>query len=166
MGKGVFHGHKKVSVTYGDQPNIGDMVWIDQTTGLMYNYDAVRGKWLSAAKHTFEYARKGSAKGMYIPLLGDLDDTDDVYMSAKSSTIVSVFCRSRAGDKGMGFEIRKNGSMIYEFYYDDSNNRRFSNSNLDFDIESYDKIQVYIKKMGSGARNTVCRIETAWRYDV
>jgi len=166
MGKGVFEAHTRMPVTFGSTPSVGDMTWINPNTGLIFNYDDSRNKWLSAAKHKFEYARKGSAKGMYIPLLGDLDDTDDVYMSGQASTIIGVFCRSKAGDNNMGFEIRKNGAMIYEFYYDGSNNKRYINNYLNFNIEEYDKIQVYIKQMGSGARNTVCRIETAWRYDV
>ena len=37
MGKGVFHDHKKTQVTFDTAPGIGDMVWIDQTNGLMYN---------------------------------------------------------------------------------------------------------------------------------
>ncbi len=166
MSKGVFQEHTRRPVTFGDVPAPGEMTWIDPNTGLIYNYDDTRSKWMSAAKHVFEFARKGAAKGMYIPLLGDLDNSDDVYMLGKSSVIVNVFCRSHTGDKNMGFEIRKNGDLLYEFYYDGSDNRRFSNDALSYDIEAYDKIQVYVKQMGSGVGNTVCRLETAWRYDV
>lgn len=166
MGKGTFIEHTRRPVTFGNVPSEGDMTWIDPNTGLIFNYDTSRGKWLSAAKHVFEYARKGSAKGMYVPLLGDLDDSDDVYMPAKSSTIVSIFCRSMDGDISAEFEVKKNGTMLYEFVYGGSNDRRHINNNLDFDIDLYDKLQVYIKPVGTGTRNVVCRIETAWRYDI
>ncbi len=166
MGKGLFKAHTKAQVTFDTKPAVGDMVWIDRTTGLMYNYDNVRGKWLSAAKHMLEYARKGASDGMYLPLLGDLDDTDDVYMTGQSSVIVNVFCRSRVGNKNKGFEIHKNGEFLFEFNYDGSSNRRYSNTNLDFSILPYDMIQLFVKKDGPPVRNTVCRIETAWRYDV
>lgn len=166
MGKGVFQEHTRRPVTFGEVPAPGDMTWIDPSTGLIYNYDESRNKWLSAAKHIFEYARKGAAKGMYIPLLGDLDDTDDAYMTGKSATMVGIFCRSKWGDESAEFEVRKNGVMLYEFAYDGSNKRRHINNNLDFSISEYDQLQVYIKPVGIGAQNTICRIETAWRYDV
>jgi hypothetical protein len=166
MGKGTFQEHTRMPVTFGDAPSVGDMTWIDKNTGLIYNYDDTRSVWLSAAKHTFEFARKGSAKGMYLPLLGDLDDSDDVYMAGKQAVIVSVFCRSKWGDDSAGFEIRKNENIIYEFYYDGYGSKLYVNSSLNFNIDSYDKIQVYVKKAGSGVINTVCRIETAWGYDI
>lgn len=166
MGKGIFQEHTRRPVTFGDVPAPGDMTWIDPSTGLIYNHDDTRTKWLSAAKHTFEYARKGSVRGMYIPLLGDLDDAEDVYMPGKSAVIVAIFCRSMSGNKSAEFEIRKNGAMLYEFVYDGSNNRRHINTNLDYNVEVYDKLQVYVKPVGTATRNVVCRIETAWRYDV
>ena len=166
MGKGVFKEHTRIPVTFSSAPSVGDMVWIDQTTGIVYSYDATRGLWISAAKHIFEFARKGAADGMYIPLLGDLGDSEDVYMPGKTAVIISVFCRSKRGNSRKGFEIRKNGSLLYEFYYDGSDNRVYSNNVLNYNIEEYDKIQVYVKKEGTSVINTVCRIETAWRYDV
>jgi len=165
MGKGIFHEHKRSQVTYDSSPSINDKVWIDQTSGIIYNYDDTRNEWLSASKHRFEVARKGSAKGVYLPLLGDLDYSDDVYMAGKKAVIVGVFCRSHSGDIDAGFEIRVNGSNVYEFYYNGVV-RLYINNDLNFNIEQYDKVQVYVKQIGSGVNNTVCRIETAWRYDV
>lgn len=163
--KGVFKEHTTSNISYSNNPNVGDVIWIDNSTGIIYNYDAYREAWLSASRHTFEFARKGTAKGMYVPLLGDLDDIGDVYVSGKTASIVSVFCRSHKGDKNMGFEIRKNGVSIYDFYYDGTS-RQYTNDNLDFKLTPEDQIQVYVKQMGVGVLNTVCRIETAWRYDV
>lgn len=163
--KGVFREHTTSNISYGEGPDVNDMIWIDNSTGIIYNYDSERASWLSSSRHTFEFARKGSAKGMYIPLLGDLDDIEDVYVAGKSAAIVSVFCRSRAGDKNMGFEIRKNGVSIYDFYYDGTS-RLYSNDSLNFNLTLDDQIQVYVKLMGTGVLNTVCRIETAWRYDL
>lgn len=166
MGKGVFEEHDRGTVNFGETPSIGELIWLDQTTGIIYNYDDTRDIWLSAAKHTFEFARKGASDGMYIPLLGDLDDSDDVYMAGKSAVIVSVFCRSKSGEESKGFEIRKNGNLLYEFYYNGSGTLVFINDELNYNIEVYDKIQVYTKKEGKAVNNTVCRVETAWRYDL
>jgi len=165
MGKGLFKEHTRVAVTFDTKPALNDKVWIDQTTGLIYNYDNTREFWLSASKHRFEFARKGSANGMYIPLLGDLDDSEDVYMPAQESMVTSISCRSNSGNKDQGFEIRKNGSLLYEFYYDGTK-RRYVNNSLSFSISVSDRIQVYVKKQGQGVKNTVCRVETAWRYDI
>ena len=166
MGKGMFMEHTRKPITFGNTPSEGDMTWIDNNSGIIYNFDDTRGKWMSASRNVFEYARKGTAKGMYIPLLGDLDDSDDVYISIKNAIIVSIFCRSMGGDVNAEFELRKNGEMIYEFEYDGSNNRNYINTNLNLDINIYDKIQVYVNNVGSGTRNVVCRVETAWRYDI
>jgi len=165
MGKGIFYEHKKAQVTYDTQPATNDKVWIDQTSGIIYNYDGTRNVWLSTAKHTFEFARKGSAKGIYLPLLGDLEYSDDVYMAGRQAAIIGIFCRSYSGENNAGFEIRINEEIVYEFYYNGTT-RLYINNELDITIQPYDKIQVYVKKIGSGVTNTVCRIETAWRYDV
>lgn len=166
MAKGVFEEHYRVKVAFGKEPSVGDMMWVDQTTGLVYSYDTTRSAWISTAKHMFEFARKGATDGMYIPLLGDLNDSGDVYMSGKSAIIVNVFCRSRSGNESKGFEIRKNGDLLYEFYYNGSGDRVFSSDGLNYNIEAYDMIQVYVKKAGEKVNDTVCRIETVWRYDL
>lgn len=166
MAKGVFQGHVTGMISYGGVPNLGDILWIDPATNISYSYDTVRQKWLSTEKPVFEYARKGASKGVYLPLLGDLDDVEDVYMPSRPSTIVSVFCRSKSGDVYTEFELRKNGTTIYTFGYNGNINRVFLSNNLNLNIEITDKLQVYVTKSTTSVSNTVCRVETAWRYDI
>jgi hypothetical protein len=166
MAKGIFQGHTKGLVAYGGQPTIGDILWIDPITNITYSYDAARNKWLSAEKPVFEYARKGAAKGIYLPLLGDLDDVDDVYMPNRSSTILGIFCRSKAGDLYADFELKKNSVTIYTFSYGGNTDRVFLTNSLNLNIEPMEKIQVYVAKSSTAITNTVCRVETAWRYDI
>ncbi|HLD90949.1 MAG TPA: hypothetical protein VI911_08055 [Patescibacteria group bacterium] len=166
MAKGIFQRHTKGLVAYGGQPLIGDMLWIDPITNITYCYDVVRTKWLSAEKPVFEYARKGAAKGVYLPLLGDLDDTDDVYMPNRPSTVLGIFCRSKSGDAYTEFALKKNTATIYTFSYNGNADRTFLINDLNLNIEPTDKIQVYVSKSSSAIINTVCRVETAWRYDI
>lgn len=166
VSKGVFSPHKRTQVTFDVKPGVGDMVWIDQSNGVVYNYDDYRKTWLSASKDKLEYARKGAADGMYLPLLGDLDNSEDVYLPGKPSIIVGIFCRSKSGDKNKIFEIRKNGELLYNFSYDGSDDLLYINNLMDIAIEAYDRINVYVTREGTSVRNTVCRIETARRYDI
>lgn len=164
MPKGLFKEHKNTMLSLEDKPKKHDTVWSDQTTGIMYNFDVSRGKWLSARKDRFEFARKGSSDGMYIPLLGDLDSIDDVYTTERKATITSIYCRSRSGNSYKIFQIHKNGSSIYQFGYTGS--KLVINTNLNIDILDTDTIQVYVSKTGGSVRNTVCRLGYSWRYDV
>jgi len=164
MPKGQFSEHKRAIIGFDTTPALNEKVWMDQSTGIIYNYDASRSLWLSAAKHTFEFARKGASDGMYLPLLGDLDSVDDVYTAGKAAVIISVYCRSKSGNNDKSFELRKNGQTIFNFSYDNALN--YTNNNLNYTITSTDEIQVYVSSSGSSIRNTLCRIETAWRYDV
>lgn len=161
--KGVFSQHRKTMVAFDTKPGIGDMVWIDQATGIIYNYDDYRNKWLSASKDKFEYARKGAADGMNIPLLGDLDDVDDVYTLSYAATIVGILCRSKSGNNLKEFEILKNGAVIFSFNYDGSNSRLYINDNLNIDVNAFDELTVHVTKTGTSVSNTVCRIEVARR---
>ena len=164
MGKGLFTEHKRATIAFDTKPGINDRVWMDQSSGIIYNYDESRGIWLSASKHIFEFARKGASNGMYIPLLGDLDSIDDVYTTGKPAVITSIYCRSVKGNNEKEFELRKNGQSLFAFSYD--NSLEYNNNSLQFEIESIDEIQVYVSASGSSIRNTVCRVETAWRYNV
>jgi hypothetical protein len=146
-------------------PTPGSKFWLQPLNNIVYCFDEVRDKWLSTNRNVFSFARKGNSRGMYIPLLGDLDAVDDVYMPGKDSTIIGVFCKSNSGDESKGFEIRKNGTAIYTFSYDGSGSLTYSNSDLDLNINASDTIQVFVKKDGGNVINTICRIETAWRYD-
>jgi len=164
---GVYSPPECCVITISDTPEDDAKIWLDSSSSVVYYKDNNRDdKWLSINKHAFEYARKGSAKGMYLPLLGDLDAVDDTFMSGRTATMVSLSCKSRAGDKNAEFEIRKNGVMLYEFAYDGSDNRRHINNNLNFDIELDDEVQVYVKNLGSSVNNTYCKIEISWRYEV
>lgn len=166
MAKGIFQKHTTGLITYGGTPGVGDILWIDQTTNISYSYDTVRQKWLSTEKPVFEYARKGASKGVYLPLLGDLDDVDDVYMPSRPSTVLSIFCRSKSGDNEATFELRKSGETIYTFSYNGDANLVFLNNDLNLNIEPTDKLQIYVSKNISITANVVCRVETAWRYDI
>lgn len=164
MERGLFKKHKRVKVAFDTNPSPGDMVWVDQTTGISYSYDNTRSKWLSTSKDRFEFARKGAANGMYIPLLGDLDDQEDVYMTGYDATIISVFCRSKDGNEDKTFEIRKNGTDIFHFHYDSS--LSYIDNNLNIDIAPLDEINLYVSGSGKKVRDTVCRIEIARRHDI
>lgn len=165
MGKGIFKQRKRGELSFYPEPGSNDKIWMDPSTGIIYNLDEARNKWLSAAKHTFEFARRGNADNMYLPLLGDLDAADDVYMAGKPLTIVSVNCslRKLQHDEQKGFEVHINGNNIYEFYCDETS--VFFDNTLNYDMESTDRIQIFVKSEGGKAQNIVCRVETAWRYE-
>jgi hypothetical protein len=162
--KGVFVKHMKSNISFENQPNSLDRIWMNPETKIIYKYDSNRGKWLSTNKDVFEFARKGAANGMHLPLLGDLDDVDDVYMTGTNATITSIFCRSKAGFDYKSFEIRKNSDLLFEFGY--SGSRLYINKSLNLDVDEYDEIQVYVKQSGPTVINTVCRLDINWRYDV
>ncbi len=162
--KGCFEEHLKVPISFQDKPEVGDIVWMDRSTGIIYNFDNTRQLWLSTNKTSFEFARKGAADGMFLPLLGDLDAIDDAYVPGNKAIITSVICKSKTGNNEKLFDVFVNGSSVLNFNYD--NKRLYVNSNLNILIESEDEVQVYVNKGGSPVRNTSCRVETAWRYDI
>ncbi len=135
------------------------------TDGGLAVYDSDRGKWLSASKTYFEFAKKGNAKGMYLSVLGDLDDSGDSFIPGKNATITSVFCASKAGEVSQGFEVHKNGSSIYAFAYDGVT-RRYVNTDLNLDITATDNIQIYVAVGATTTKNPFCRLEVGWRYDI
>lgn len=161
--RGRFKTHKRVMVTYDSDPAPGDMIWVDQVTGFAYNFDNLRQKWLSTTKDAFEFARKGPASGMYIPLLGDLDNADDVYITGYPATIVGVFCRSKDGKTSKVFDVLRNGAPIYSFSYDHTYTH--TNNNLDIDIDANDEINFYVSSGKDKVKNTVCRVILARRYE-
>ena len=164
---GVSEEGEVAPIYIGDVPDTSTTkFWLRPENNVVYCYDDVRSKWLSTNRSIFSFARKGNASGMYIPLLGDLDAADDAYSPNKDSTIVSVFCRSQSGAEDKGFEIRKNGSSIYSFDYDGSGSLTYTNTDIDLNIDSADRLQVYVVKNGGNVINTICRIEMAWRYDI
>ncbi len=148
-----------------DEVTEADMSNLATTDGGIAVYDDTRGKWMSASKTYFEFARKGVSKGMYLNTLGELDDADDGFTPGKNAVIVSVFCRSKSGNKSQDFEIHKNGVSIFSFSYDGVT-RRYTNKDLSLDISATDTIQVYTKVPGTGTRNCFCRLEVGWKYDI
>ena len=160
--KGIFNKHKSALVTFDTKPGINDMVWIDQSNGIIYNYDNYRNTWLSTSKDKLEFARKGSANGMTIPLLGDLDDVNDVYVISEPSTITGIFCKSKSGEVGKEFHIIKNSTTIFTFEYVD-NELIYLDSSLNISINRLDELSVYITKSKNAVNNTICRIELARR---
>lgn len=162
MSKGTFMPHSRADVSLANAPRPDDRVWMDPSSGIIYNYDDERSKWLSASKDVFEFARKNASSGMYIPVLGDLDDVEDVYTFRRSATITGIMCRSKIGNMSKGFTIKINGSNVLQFNYV---NGTYNNPRLDVDVNAMDEIQVYING-GDYVKNTVCRIEFAWRYDI
>ena len=166
MTKGSFVKRLYKEISLNTTPRTTDKVWMDPYTGTIFNYDSVRSKWLSTAKYIFEFARSGNSVGIYLPLLGDLDAAEDVYRAGKKLTIVSVSCsiQTLQYDVPKGFEIHINGAPIHEFSclagvvcYNDT---------LNYDMDSSDKLQLYVTNDDNKAKNVVCRIETAWRYDL
>ena len=162
---GVCSTDEVTPIFVGSSPDPGIKFWLRPENNVVYCFDDVRSKWLSTNRNIYSFARKGNAKGMYIPLLGDLDAVDDVYMPGKDSVIVSVFCKSCSGDETKEFEIRKNGIAIFTFSYDGSDSLIYSNNDLDLNVDASDTIQVFVTKSGGNVMNTICRVETAWRYD-
>jgi hypothetical protein len=162
MSKGTFIPHTRTDVSLANAPRADDKVWMDPSSGIIYNYDEERNKWLSASKDVFEFARKNASSNMYMPLLGDLDDVEDVYTFRRNATIVGITCRSKQGNMSKSFSVKLNGSDILDFTYV---NGTYINPSLNIDVNAMDELQVYI---GSGGivKNTVCRIEFAWRYDI
>jgi len=162
MGKGTFTPHLRTDVSLDSAPRPDDRVWMDPSSGIIFNYDDERGKWLSASKDVFEFARKNASYGMYLPVLGDLDDVEDVYTFRRNATVTGIICRSKQGDMSKLFTVRVNGVVVLNFQYV---NGLYTNAYLDIDVSAMDELQVYI---GAGAfvKNTVCRIEFSWRYDI
>ncbi len=185
MSKGVFEEHRKARITYGDSPDIADKIWMDKTNDLIYSYDSVRGVWLSSSRHHVIFYKKGRVSGMYLPLsteslvetslattllntknidsIESLDSLLDVYIPGNYATIMSIFCRSQRGSLTQRFELRKNGQPFYNFSYG-GQNLFYINNNLNLEMDPYDEIKLYIYKKKIALKNTVCRIETAWRY--
>lgn len=166
MRKGSFLKRNYKEISLGSTPKINDKIWMDITSGIIYNYDDTRGKWLSTAKYIFEFARSGNADGIYLPLLGDLSAAEDVYRAGKNLTIISLNCsiRDLQKNKPKGFEIHINGHTIHEFFCNEQ--EVCYNSELNYDMSSSDRLQVFVVYDGNKAKNVVCRVETAWRYDL
>jgi len=160
--KGIFNKHKSALVTFDTKPGANDMVWIDQSNGVIYNYDNFRGEWLSTSKDKLEFARKGSANGMALPLLGDLGDLDDVYALAESSIITGIFCKSKSGSTPKYFQIIRNDTVLFTFEYTD-NKLMYSNNSLNIPVNYLDELSVYVTKSNSSISNTICRLELARR---
>lgn len=162
MGKGTFIPHSRADVSLANAPRPDDKVWMEPSSGIIYNHDEERNKWLSASKDVFEFARKNASSGMYIPVLGDLDDVEDVYTFRRDATITGIICRSKLGYMSKGFIVKVSGANVLAFNYV---NGVYSNAALNIDVSAMDEIQVYIGD-GPYIKNTVCRIEFAWRYDI
>jgi len=146
-------------------PTPDDVVWADTTTGVLYMYDSDKNTWLSNQRNSLIFFRKGNTKNMYLPLSGDLDYVLMSHITGKPSKLLGVFCKSESGNVVQGFEIRKNGSTLFEFSYPGTGVLIYSNYNLNFNVEIDDKLQIYVKE-GSNIFNTFCRLDLAWRYDV
>jgi hypothetical protein len=161
MSKGSFVVHNRADISLSSSPGIRDKVWLDPATGVIYNYDDSRDKWLSASTDVFEFARKNPTSNMYLPLLGDLDNADDVFTFRRGAAIVGITCKSKGGNSSKSFEIRLNGSVLHAFTYV---NREYIKHDLDLDVSAGDELQLFVGA-DQHVNNTVCRIEFSWRYD-
>ncbi len=150
-------------IVIGGEPIPEDIFWLNPENKMIYIFDELRNIWQSTHRGSFSFARKGHSNGMYLPPLGDLDSVDDVYMSGNNAAIVSVFCKSVSGEKNKAFEIRINKVPVYNFSYSD--NLIYSNNELNIPIGIQDRVQVYVVKDKGKVKNTLCRLEVAWRYD-
>jgi len=165
----------------GPSPDVNSPVWLDPSSNFFYCFDSVRESWLSSNKDYPVFSKKGSANGMYLPLVtefslssvsnpSDADSVstvgslDEAYMPGKPATITGIFCRSKRGNKSMKFDIKKNSSTIFTFEYDGSGDLIYNNTDLNLEIDTYDEIQIYVYRKGSSVINTLCRLEIAWRY--
>jgi len=161
---GIYVAHVDIQITESPSTS-GASMFFDKTTGVLYTFDTYRNAWLSNQKNSLTFFRKGNVKNMYLPLSGDLDYVLVSHMTGRPSKLIGVFCKSEDGSDTQGFEIRKNGVMLYEFNYPGSGTRIYSNYNLNFNIEINDKLQIYVKS-GDIIFNTFCRLDLAWRYDI
>lgn len=180
MGKGKFKPRNRSELSFYSAPEKNNKIWMNPKTGVIYNYDEERGKWLSTAKHMFEFAKRGNASNIYIPLLGDLDTASDVYKAGKNLTIVGVACgvRRLVHTNKKIFEIQINRRCVYKFMCE-KENLFFFRDDLNFDMRFRDVLQIFVSGYGETsaetgdyvgfnkcgyAQNVVCRVESAWRY--
>jgi len=187
MNKGVFEEHRKARITYDDHPDIADKIWMDKVNNIIYSHDPVRNSWLSSSRNHVIFFKKGRASGMCLPLSGtslvesslttattlndeeslesleSIDKLFDIYMPGQKATIMGLFCRSDRGNHAQRFELRKNGECLYSFSYD-GQHLFYINNSLNLELEPYDKVQLYVYKEKKPIKNTICRLETAWRY--
>lgn len=166
MDRGSFIRHKRVKVSYADLPTERDRVWLDPVTGIQFSYDPTRDIWLSSSKDTLAFARNGNASGMYLPLLGDLYDTEDVYLSPYASVITGIWCRSKGGEESKSFDLRINREAVFTFSYDGSENRVYVNNDLSINTDAQDEINIFVSKELGTVKNTVCKVEITRRYVV
>lgn len=161
MSKGSFVAHNRSDISLSSTPGIRDKVWLDPLSGTIYNYDDSRDKWLSSSTDVFEFARRNPISNMYLPILGDLNNEEDVFTFRINAVIIGITCKSKGGNSSKSFEIRLNGSVLHAFTYV---NREYIKHDLDLDVNAGDELQLFVGS-GQHVTNTVCRIEFSWRHD-
>jgi hypothetical protein len=162
--KGVFTHKKKSDISTGTEPSTNDILWLDESNGVVYSYDANRSKWLSTNRIYTEFLRNGKADGIYLPIYGDLDTNEDCFVPCYDSTIIGIYCRSKAGNVNKIFNILINDTLVYQFNYE-GDTAEYSNLDLNINIDKTDKLKMYVTRDGLPTVNPHCRLETAWRYD-
>lgn len=131
---------------------------IANINGVLYSYDATRGKWLSIDQPNVSYqARLGDAN--YLST-GYHSDTNAGYLAARDGTILAVAANGGKGNQTKEFEIHVGGSSQASFSLTAGEH---NNNTLDIDFSAGDNIQVYCAATGAPIRSPRVNLIIAWR---
>jgi len=129
-------------------------------SGVLYNYDGTRSKWLSVDQPSVSFqAKRGDANYLSSGFHSDLNSG---YSLLRNGTIVGVSANGGSGNQTKGFSIRLNGSMtdISTFSLTAGS---YTNDALDINFVAGDILQVYCSATGASINDPRVNITIAWR---
>lgn len=128
--------------------------------GILYNYDATRGKWLSVYQPSISFqAKRGDANYLSSGFHSDLNSG---YSTLRDGTIIGVTAQGGSGNQSKGFAIRVNGVLVDILAFNLTAGV-YSNDTLDIDFTAGDTLQIYCSATGAPVNDARVNLVIAWR---
>jgi len=128
--------------------------------GILYLYDATRGKWISMMRQNVTFGIK-RADGCFLNV-ADFSSSNSGWPALRRGTILGLTAQASSGYANKKFIISKNNDPtgIYNFSL---NNYYYADGTMSIDFETNDIIKILATSEFTTTYNTVINLEIAWR---
>ena len=130
--------------------------------GILYIYDAVRGKWLSVQREILIFGRRRRVRNQYLNFaVGNLSSNNSGYRLPRNATIVAMTAQLD-NDGTCDVHVRRNDTATNIATLNITSTSGVINTSINVDVNANDFLQSYLSA-SSSVEDPVFMIEIAWR---
>ena len=130
--------------------------------GILYLYDASRGKWLSMIRQSVTFGIK-RADGCYLNV-SDFSSSMSGWPALRSGVITGITAQASHGYSNKSFTLSKNNDPTSLLTFQ-LTGHYYSNGNLNIDFDANDLIKILASSQYSITYNVILNLEISWKAD-